>query len=95
MQVKLISPVDIATSEAQLMRLQGIELIAIGLVINNGHKNTQIALIDVTPEVKSGQLDNKDLQLVETFLRTHQNELLDQINQAVSLPEKALAVGTA
>jgi hypothetical protein len=95
MQVKLVSPVEVALSEAQLLKLQGIELIATGLVINNGQKYPQIALIDVTPEVISGQLDNKNPILVETFLRTHQKEIIAQINEAVTMPQRAFAVGTA
>jgi hypothetical protein len=95
MQVKLVSPVEVACSEAQFLTLQGIELIATGLIVNNGQKHTQIALIDVTPEVESGQLDNKNLRLVETFLRTHQKEILDQVNQVVTVGQQAFAAGTA
>ena len=95
MQVKLVSPVEVACSEAQFLTMQGLELIATGLIVNNGQKHTQIALIDVTPEVKSGRLDNKNLRLVENFLRINQKEILAQVDQVVTVKEKAVAASTA
>ena len=58
MQVMLLSSVEMARTQALDLQLRGTELIATGIeCINNGQKQIQIALIDVTHEVKQKQLD--------------------------------------
>ena len=54
MQVKLVSPVEVACSEAQFLTMQGLELIATGLIVNNGRKHTQIAHARVVPRFLDG-----------------------------------------
>jgi hypothetical protein len=95
MRVKSVSSVESAFSEAQLMKLRGLEVIAAGLVINNGQSYRKIALIDVTPEVRSGQLDTRDLKLVDTFIHAKESEILNQVKEVVNTAEKAFAVGRA
>lgn len=86
MQVMFLSSAEIARSQAQNLRLRGKELIATGVATNNnGQTEMQVALIDVTPEVKGKQLDTKNLKLVEAFIRRHQGEILDQIQQLATV----------
>ncbi|MEW6731092.1 MAG: hypothetical protein AB1489_07135 [Acidobacteriota bacterium] len=90
MQVMLLSSIEMLCPQIATLQLQGKELIATGVKFDNRSEHFNIALIDVTPEVSSGQLNSRDLRLVEIFIRNHQQDIVEQIQELVA-PKQALA----
>jgi hypothetical protein len=84
MQVMLVSSSDIARAQADALQVRGVEIIATGL---NQNGQQQIALIDVTPEVRSKQLDPRNLKLVNAFLHRNQQEILAQVRTLSTVPQ--------
>lgn len=81
MNILAISEMGDLKREVARFEAQNRRLIGVGIVLPF-RKEWQVALIDVTEEVEKGFLRTDDLQLVNSFIHSYDNEIKSKIEEA-------------